>query len=206
MLMFLKVFRPLAVDFLSTIVFIVVYEITNNIIIAASVGIGIGIAQLAFARFRGQKFDAMQWASLGLVVVLGGATLVTRDPRFVMIKPSIGAFAIGCVMLQRGWQNRYFPPAVKEHVSPRTLVIWGYVWAAMYFALSAANLFVAYRLGLKTWAWFTAFVPTSAMLGLFVIQYVSLRAAVFRNIRAKAAETQNVAMPLIHENRAMDGA
>jgi len=40
-----------------------------------------------------------------LVVVMGSASLITHDPRFVMVKPSIGAFAIACVMLRRGCKN-----------------------------------------------------------------------------------------------------
>jgi intracellular septation protein A len=44
----------------------------------------------------------MQWASLGLVIVLGGATVLTGDPRFVMIKPTIAYLTVGAAMLQRG--------------------------------------------------------------------------------------------------------
>ena len=197
MLDLLKAFKPLAADFLSTIIFIVAYEVTQNIVIATSVGIGTGFVQIAWLRFRGEKIEAMQWASLALVVVLGSATLLTRDPRFVMVKPSIGAFAIGCVMLKRGWQSRYLPDIVKQNATPFLLTAWGYIWSALYFALAAANLFIALQFGIKAWAAFNAFVPTAAMLVLFVIQYVTLRAAVIRTIRARAAAPQGTIAPAI---------
>ncbi len=187
MLNFLKVFRPIAADFLSTIIFIAVLEITDNVVLSTSIGIASGVVQFLWLRYKGQKIELMQWASLVLVIVLGGATILTKDARFMMIKPSIAGAAIACVMMQRGWQNRYFPPPVKENVSEGFLVAWGYAWAALYFALAAANLIVAFRFGRHTWEAFTAFVPTGAPLALFVIQYVSIRAMVRRKIRARLA-------------------
>ena len=48
----------------------------------------------------------MQWMSLGLIVVLGSATMLTQSPRFIMIKPTIVHFAVAAAMLRRGWMLR----------------------------------------------------------------------------------------------------
>src|SRR5581483_6707220 len=98
---FLKSFRPIAVDFLSTIIFIAIYEITDSVAIATTAGIAGGLAQILWLRIRNGKLDSMQWLSLVLVVTLGSATLLTRDPRFVMLKPTIAYAAVACVMLKR---------------------------------------------------------------------------------------------------------
>ena len=182
----LKAFRPIASDFLSTIVFIIVYTATDNIIVGTSAGILMGILQVIYLRIRSRKIDLMQWASLALVVVLGSATIVTRDPRFVMVKPSIGAFAIAAVMLRPNWMARYLPPIVTENVSPRLPLIWGYVWAAAIFSLGVANLFVAFTFGPKGWVWFTAFVPICVQIGLFLLQYATIRFAVVSAIRSRS--------------------
>ena len=108
------VFRQLFVDFFSTIVFLVVYAATGDIIIATAVAIAGAIGQFIRARMRNEKLDIMTWASLALVVVLGTATLLTKDPRFVLIKPSIGHFAIGAIMLRKNWMLRYSPPMVRD--------------------------------------------------------------------------------------------
>lgn len=129
----------------------------------------------------------MQWASLGLVVVLGSATLVTRDPHFIMVKPTITAFAIATVMLSPGWMARYLPPVVRDNISPRLPLVWGYVWSGAIFALGAANLIVAFSCGARTWAWFTSFVPISAQLVLFLLQYLMIRQAVMRALGRRAA-------------------
>ncbi|HEY1836220.1 MAG TPA: septation protein IspZ [Rhizomicrobium sp.] len=186
MMNLLKAFKPLAADFLSTIIFIVVLEITDNVVLSTGVGIATGVIQFLWYWYRGQKIEIMQWASLALVIVLGSATIYTQDAHFMMIKPSIGAFAIAGVMLKRGWQNRYLPPIVQEHTSPGFLIMWGYLWSALYFVLGAANLYVAFKYGRHAWETFTAFVPTIAPLVLFAIQYSSIRVAVHRKLAGLA--------------------
>ncbi|HEY2034915.1 MAG TPA: septation protein IspZ [Rhizomicrobium sp.] len=187
MMNLLRAFRPLVGDFLSTIIFIAIYEITNDIVVATGSGIVTGVAQFIWLKSRRHTIELMQYASLVLVLVLGTATLLTKDPRFVMLKPSIAGFAIATVMLRRGWQLRYMPAIVKENSSEGFLVGWGYIWSALYFALAAGNLFVSYRFGLPGWAKYNALVPTFAPLGLFLIQYLTMRVVVRRTVMAKLA-------------------
>jgi intracellular septation protein A len=187
MMNLLRAFRPLVGDFLSTIIFIAIYEITQDIVIATGAGIATGVLQFIWLKSRRHTIELMQYASLALVIVLGTATLLTKDPRFVMIKPSVAGFAIAIVMLKRGWQFRYMPPIVKENASEGFLTAWGYIWSALYFAMAAANLFISQRYGLQIWAKFNATVPTFGPLALFLIQYATMRLVIHRNIKAKVA-------------------
>jgi hypothetical protein len=84
----------------------------------------------------------MTWASLGLVIVLGGVTLLTQDPRFVLAKPSLAHFAIGAIMLKRDWMLRYMPPIVAETI-PDYVRMAGYAWAILMFVLGAGTIAVA---------------------------------------------------------------
>src|SRR6185437_15215537 len=110
------VFARLATDFFSTIVFLVIYLTTDNILLATAVAIAGAIAQVIYSRIKGRELGYMTWASLALVIVLGTATILTNDPRFVLAKPAIGHFAIGTIMLKRGWMLRYMPPIVAETI------------------------------------------------------------------------------------------
>ena len=96
----------------------------------------------------------MQWMSLGLVVVLSGATILTQSPRFVMLKPSIVHFAIAAVMLRRGWMIRYLPEIVLQNVPEPTIVAAGYAWAALLAVLGLSNLIIALHFDFVTWAWY----------------------------------------------------
>src|ERR1700679_2767206 len=105
----LKAGRLLLLDLASTFFFLVLYLLTRNIALSVALGIALGVAQIGWEFARKKPIDAMQWMSLVLVVGSGAATLVTADPRFVMVKPSLIYIVIGVVMLKPGWMNRYLP-------------------------------------------------------------------------------------------------
>src|SRR5215813_11722921 len=157
------VLRRLGSDFLSTIVFLVVYLATDNVILATAVAILGAIGQVIWSRIKGQTLGYMTWASLGLVIVLGSATLLTHDPRFVLAKPAIGHAAIGLIMLKRGWMLRYMPPIVTDTI-PEYVTFAGYAWAALCFALAAGTIAVASTGDMKLWAFYVTVVLVGAKL------------------------------------------
>src|SRR5262245_65177133 len=91
----------LAEDFLSTIVFLIVYFVSGELYLAVIVAIAVGIGQFIALNRRGRTLDVMAWLALTMAVVLGGATLITDDSRFIMAKPTVGHFAVALVMLRR---------------------------------------------------------------------------------------------------------
>jgi intracellular septation protein len=180
------VFAKLFFDFLSAIVFLVVYLSTGNVVLATSIAIAGALAQVAYSRIKGQPLAFMTYASLGLVIVLGTATLLTNDPRFVLAKPSIAHFAIGAIMLKRGWMLRYMPPIVAETI-PEYVTIAGYAWAALMFALGSGTIAVASTGDLKLWAFYVSVVLIGAKLAAFGVQYVAFRLLVTTRLRAARA-------------------
>ncbi len=181
-----NIFARLGSDFLSTIVFLVIYLVTDNVILATSVAIVGAIGQVIYARFKGQALGYMTWASLALVIVLGGATLLTHDPRFVLAKPAIAHFAIGAIMLKRGWMLRYMPPIVSDTI-PEYATLAGYAWAALMFALGCGTIAVAMTGDIKLWAFYITIVLIGAKIAAFAVQYVAFRVLVTGRIRAARA-------------------
>ncbi|MGT2440565.1 inner membrane-spanning protein YciB [Bradyrhizobium betae] len=179
------VFARLASDFLSAIIFLVIYLATDNVVLATSVAIAGAIAQVIYARVKGHQLSFMTYASLGLVVVLGAVTLLTNDPRFMLAKPAIAHFAIGIIMLKRGWMLRYMPPIVTETV-PEYVTAAGYVWAALMFVIGAGTIAVASTGDLKLWAFFISVVAGGAKILAFAVQYIVLRLVVTSRRRAAA--------------------
>jgi intracellular septation protein len=179
------VFRRLGSDFLSTIVFLVIYLTTDNVILATAVAILGAIGQVIWSRIKGRTLGYMTWASLGLVIVLGSATLLTHDPRFVLAKPAIGHIAIGLIMLKRGWMLRYMPPIVTDTI-PEYVTYAGYAWAALMFVLAAGTVGVAMTGDMKLWTFYVTVVLVGAKLAAFAIQYVAFRLLVGSRLRAAA--------------------
>ena len=177
------VFARLLYDFLSAIVFLVLYLSTGNVVLATSVAVAGAVAQVIYSRLKGQPLSFMTYASLALVIVLGTATLLTNDPRFVLAKPSIAHFAIGAIMLKRGWMLRYMPPIVAETI-PEYVTFAGYAWAALMFALGGGTIVVASTGDLKLWAFYVSVVLIGAKIAAFAVQYVAFRLLITNRLRA----------------------
>lgn len=180
------VFAKLGQDFLSSIIFLLLYLATGNVVLTTCVAIAAAVVQVIHARLTGRPLDVMTYASLALVIVLGAATLLTRDPRFVLAKPAIAHFAIGAIMLRRGWMLRYLPPIVTDTV-PGAGIAAGYSWAALMFALGAGTIAVAMTGDITLWAFYVSVVALGAKVVAFAVQYVALRFLVTRKLRATRA-------------------
>jgi intracellular septation protein len=180
------VFAKLLTDFLSTIIFLVLYLSTGSVVLATSVAIAGAVAQVIYSRVKDQPLGFMTYASLALVIVLGSATLLTSDPRFVLAKPAIAHFAIGAIMLKRGWMLRYMPPIVAETI-PEYVTLAGYAWAALMFALGFGTIAVAVTGDIRLWAIYVSVVAVGAKVAAFAVQYVAFRALVTSRIRAARA-------------------
>ena len=181
--------RPLLIDMAATFVFYGALAATGDVAVATGVGIGLGIAQVAFMKAKGRKIAPMQWTSLALVIVMGGATLLTHDARFILIKPTIIYAAIGAAMLQRGWMTRYMPPQAEGRIPERYVIGAGYVWAGLMFFSALLNLAVAFTLSPQAAAGTMAIWSPASKLALVAAQYLVVHGVVRRNLRAaKAAE------------------
>ena len=181
-----NVFARLANDFFSTIVFLAVYLITDNVLLATGVAIAGAVAQVIYARIRGIHLGFMTYASLALVIVLGSATLLTNDARFVLAKPAIAHFAIGAIMLKRGWMLRYMPAIVAETI-PEYVTFAGYAWAMLMFALGCGTIATAMTGDMKLWTIYVSVVLLGVKIVAFAVQYVAFRILVTNRIRAARA-------------------
>ena len=179
------VFARLGADFFSTILFLAVYLATDNVLLATGVAIAGAMAQVIYSRVKGKELGYMTWASLALVIVLGSATLLTHDPRFVLAKPAIGHFAIGVIMLKRGWMLRYLPAIVTETI-PVYVTLAGYAWAALMFVLGAGTIGIAITGDMKLWTFYVTVVLVGAKIAAFAIQYIAFRILVGSRLRAAA--------------------
>jgi intracellular septation protein len=174
----------LAADLFSTLLFAGLYWVTGSVFVATGLALVAGVAQMAWLKLRGAPIDAMQWMSLTLVLVFGGASLITHDPHFIMFKPTLLYAAVGVVMLRwPGWIVRYQPP-VTLRWSRDVAMRFGYVWAGLMFGTGALNLALVVHGDSKLWVWFLGVFPIASKLALFAAQYALTRLIVVRRMRA----------------------
>jgi intracellular septation protein A len=152
----------------------VIFLVSKNIYLATGVAIAFGLAQLAWCFARKTPVGPLQWAALGLVVVFGSATLLTRNAHFIMFKPTAIDLVLAAVMLKKGWMERYVPEDVRVVARP-LLDIFGYVWAGLMAFTAALNLLLVFTVDPTVWANFNLFFPPISITGLFLVQNTFMR-------------------------------
>jgi intracellular septation protein len=182
----------LALDMASTIFFLILYAVTKSIPISVAAGVALGIAQIVWEIARKRPIETMQWMSLFLVLASGAASLLTNDVRFVLYKASVIYVIVGVVMLKPGWMNRYLP-AVAIEVVPDIAYVFGFVWAGLMFVSAVVNLWVATHYSFLVWTGFMSTYAIVTKLGLFLIQYGTMR---FIGVRRRRAATPAAAEPM----------
>ncbi|MDE2182860.1 MAG: septation protein IspZ [Alphaproteobacteria bacterium] len=180
---FLRALVPILRDLLSTLVFVGLFWISGDIFLAAALGIALGISQTLWMRLAKRPIGALQWISLFLVTVFGMTTIVTRNPHFIMVKPTLVWLCVGGMMLRRDWMAPYLPPVVTENLEDRHIVRAGYAWAALMFALAVMNLLVAFMASPRFWSVYALVGPAVAQIALLAALYFKFR----KQIRARTA-------------------
>jgi intracellular septation protein A len=187
--------KLLLLDMAATLFFLGLYLLTRNIALSVVLGMLLGAAQIGWQFARRKPIDTMQWMSLFLVLGAGTVTLITNDPRFVMVKPSVIYIIAGVVMLKRGWMNRYLPPIAIELV-PDIAVIVGYVWSGLMFFSAALNVIVALNFDVVTWSATMSIYGIVSKAALFLIGYTVMRTIAVARYRRLAGDRPRDVAPM----------
>jgi intracellular septation protein len=144
------------------------------VLLATVVVIVATLAQVGFLMARGRKVDVMLWVSLGLVVVLGGATIWFHSETFIKWKPTMlywvmgGALLVGQLLLGRNLlrlligQQLVLPDAVWQRL------LWA--WVAFFGVMGVLNLWVAYNFSTDAWVNFKLFGGIGLMFAFVIGQ------------------------------------
>jgi intracellular septation protein len=165
-------------DLFPVVLFVSTYMVTESIYVATAVIIPATIAQVVYARVRHGKVDKMLWASLVLIVVMGGLTLALQDKRFIMWKPTLLYWLFASVLVVTplvGGTNLIKAILGKELSAPER--VWSRLnasWVAFFVAMGALNLYVAYNFSEAFWVQFKLWGGLGLMLVFVLAQAVVL--------------------------------
>jgi intracellular septation protein len=133
-------------DFFPILLFFIAYKL-YGIYPATAVAIGASILQVALFWLKHKRFENMHLITLGLIVVLGGATLLLQDKTFFMWKPTAVNWLFAVVFL--GSQFIGKKPIVERmmgHAIEAPRHVWKKLnlsWVAFFTAMGLANIYVA---------------------------------------------------------------
>lgn len=181
-------------DLLPVAVFCLAYYLYEDrseaIYFATKATILASCAQVVISRLLQGRYDKMHLATLALVVVLGGLTLLLRDKEFIQWKPTLVYWVFaGVFIASRYYKGRSLPRCLMEQALDLPERAWSMLnlsWVAFFAVLGAVNLAVAYRLSEFAWVNFKLAMPFISLL--FVIGQVAVIARV-HGLRAAADDT-----------------
>jgi intracellular septation protein len=161
-------------DLAPVVAFFIAYSLGGIYVATAVLMIAMALLLLAdLVRLR--RVPPLHALSAGLVFVLGGATLILRDARFLKWKPTIFLWIMAAAAVVSAWvgtplAQRLLQPVVARSESlPRTLWLrLNWIWVGFYALLGALNLWVAYHCSERSWVNFKLFGLTLA-LALFAM-------------------------------------
>ena len=161
----------LLLDFFPILLFFGAYKVWG-IYVATGVAIAATIAQIAWFKYSTGKIEPMQWLSLGVIVVFGGATILAHDETFIKWKPTIlywlmgGALLVGQLALGKNLLKSLMGSQMELPDAAWRAMNWS--WIGFFAAMGVLNLWVAFQFDTDTWVNFKLFGGLGLML-LFVV-------------------------------------
>ncbi|AHB05743.1 MULTISPECIES: septation protein A [Pandoraea] len=160
-------------DLLPVILFFVAFKFAG-IYVATGIAIATTIAQVLWMWLRHRKVEPMQWVSLAIIVVFGGATMLLHDETFIKWKPTALYWLFGITLFVAELvfdKNLIRAMMEKQMALPENL--WravNFSWALFFLAMGALNLVIAYHFSTDTWVDFKLFGGMGLMVVFIVVQ------------------------------------
>jgi intracellular septation protein len=157
-------------DLLPVVLFFVAFKLAG-IYVATAVAIGMTVVQVAWLTLRGRRVPGMLWASLAIIVVFGGATLLLQDETFIKWKPTVLYWLFGAVLAGSQLLHRNLIRSVLSQEMRLPDAIWARLnvaWIVFFAFMGAANLYVAFNYSTDLWVNFKLFGGMGLMI-LFVV-------------------------------------
>jgi intracellular septation protein len=176
----------LLLDFFPIILFFVAFKVAG-IYVATGVAIVATIGQIAWLRYRTGKVEPMQWVSLVVIVLFGGATIVAQNDTFIKWKPTVlywlmaGSLAAGQLFFKKNLLKSLMGSQLELPDEAWRVTNWS--WVAFFSVMGVVNLWVAYHFDTNTWVNFKLF----GGLGLMVLFILAQAVYLGRYVKAEEA-------------------
>jgi intracellular septation protein len=162
-------------DFFPVILFFVAFKFAD-IFVATAVAIAATVAQIGWTLARRRKPSNMQWVSLVIIVLFGGATLLLRDETFIKWKPTVLYWLAGVVFLGGlAFRTNLVKSVMSEGGLELPEPVWTKLcvaWGIFFLFKGTLNLWVAYHYPTDVWVNFKLFGGMGLMLAFVIAQAV----------------------------------
>ena len=156
----------------------VVGQAEAPVLLATVVVIVATLLQIIWIKARGRKVDTMLWVSLGLVTILGSATIYFHSENFIKWKPTVLYWVMGGSLLVG--QLVFKKNGIKSLMGAQMTLpdaVWrtvNFSWVAFFTVMGFINLWVAFNFSTSTWVNFKLFGGMGLMLVFVLAQALLL--------------------------------
>jgi intracellular septation protein len=197
----------LLIDFFPIILFFVAFKVWG-IYAATGVAIAATVVQIAYLRARNGKVEPMQWVSLAVIVLFGGATLIAHNDNFIKWKPTVLYWLMGAALLigQLVFRKNLLRSVMGGQLQLPDFV-WrklNWSWTAFFALMGVLNLWIAFSFDTDTWVNFKLFGGMGLMLVFVIGQALYMSRYMKNDAEPASAETKNPALTVSSENSAND--
>jgi intracellular septation protein len=164
-------------DLFPVLLFFGAYWFTRDMFIATGVAMVATVLQVAVAWIRHRKVELLQWVSLGLIVVLGGATILLHDKHFIMWKPTLLYWIMGGGLLAGALVGKNGIRALMGQQINLPDSVWkklNLAWSVFFLTMGGINLLVAYHFSEEIWVNFKLFGGIGLMITFVIAQSLFL--------------------------------
>jgi intracellular septation protein len=174
----------LLADFFPLILFFVAFKLAD-IYVATAVAIVASVAQIAWLRWTGRRIAVVNWLSLAIIVIFGGATLVLHDETFIKWKPTVLYALFGCALAggKLFFRRNLLAHLMKGITLPEavwTRLTWS--WVAFFAFMGVANWYVAFNYSTDVWVNYKVW----GGIGLFLVFALAQGVLLARHMREEA--------------------
>ena len=164
-------------EFIPIVLFFIAYKL-YDIYVATGVVIAATIIQVTITWIKYRKVEKMQWITLGLIIVMGGATIYLQNEAFIKWKLTIVEWLFGFAFLGSQFiGKKTFVERMMGANLELPVVIWkrlNLLWSAFFIGVGCLNLYVMYTFNTDDWVTFKTFIVPALMVVFIVAQMIYL--------------------------------
>jgi len=165
-------------DFFPVLLFFITYKSHEDPIQGMVTATGVLIMatafQIAYTWLRHQRVEKTHLITLVLVLVLGGATMYFREPKYLIWKVTVANWLFAAVFLGSHYIGH--KPIIKrmmDHAIRLPEKIWLHLsvsWISFFTVIGAVNLYVGFNYNLDTWVNFKFYGLMGLTLVFVILQ------------------------------------
>ncbi len=162
-------------EFIPIILFFIAYKL-YDIYVATGVVIVATLILVTINWFKYKKVEPMQWVTLGLILVMGGATIYLQNEQFIKWKLTVIEWLFGLAFLgSQFFGKKTFVERMMGASLELPAAVWkklNLLWSTFFIGVGFINIYVIQNFSTDDWVTFKTFGVPGLMVLFIIVQMI----------------------------------